>query len=110
MPNDDSALGCRTECDACGRVMVHINKTAAEGGWLVCASTLCGVGCEEPARWRLDRVQAAARRAWGVLVRLRFTPWTILADYQASGRSSALSWTKGVPLVQSQEDRDHYAE
>ena len=42
---------------------------------------------------------------------LRFSPWNILADYRVDvRRTPSLAWTQGVPLLQSDEDRDHWAE
>ena len=53
---------------------------------------------------------ALAQELRRVLVRLRFTPFNILADYRLDGPTSRLAWTKGVPLLQSADDVDHFAE
>ena len=43
------------------------------------------------------------------LVRIRFTPWNLLADYRVDGPHRPLHWTRGVPLIQSDDDKDVYA-
>ena len=47
-----------------------------------------------------------------VLVRIQFTPWNVLADYRVEPglKVSALHWSKSVPLIQSDEDKDVWAE
>ncbi len=221
------------KCASCGRSMVHLNKgdTSKGGRWLVCDSTVRGITCEQPARWRYSRAETVvldgvrrldvaavlgqadpsmaargrltilagqlvaeerkrdrllemlgdledlaivavvrssaeavirlraehaqaeteagvAMHAGGsladrvalvgqlsdrlgsaegqelvdlrmmlsqelrrVLVRLRFTPWTILADYKTTGHPRGfLSWNIGVPLLRSVEDDEQSAE
>ena len=45
-----------------------------------------------------------------VLVRLRFTPFSILADYRSDTGASSFAWNKNVPLIQSDEDKDRWSE